>query len=135
MDYIPIQELREITEWVYVQSGIELPFETICFEVYQNPRGKQSVLGRIGYRGPIAPRGDLPRIKLGLTNDEAGILVPVIREVHHVYSDRPTEGIQALCYSYEEVFSEKSGCRARLAGRKPDNPSAKTSYLFFARGG
>ncbi len=98
---------KEITEWVYEQSGIELPPETIRFEVYQNPRGKQSVLGRIGYRGPIAPRGDLPRIKLDLTNDEAVILAPVIREVHHVYSDRPAGGIQALCYSYEEVFSEK----------------------------
>ncbi len=99
--------LKEITEWVYEQSGIEFPSETIRFEVYQNPRGKQSVLGRIGYRGPIAPGGDLPRIKLDLTNDEAVILTPVVREVHHVYSDSPTGGIQALCYSYEEVFSEK----------------------------
>ena len=98
---------KEISEWVYEQSGIELPKESIRFEVYQNPRGKQSVLGRIGYRGPIAPGGDLPRIKLDLTNDETVVLPPVRREVHHVYSDKPSGGIQIACYSYEEVFAEK----------------------------
>ncbi len=31
---------REISEWVYEQTGIELPREFIRFEIYANPRGK-----------------------------------------------------------------------------------------------
>lgn len=98
---------REIAEWVYQQSGLEIPEESIKFEIYQNPRGKPSVQGRLGYRGPIAPRGDLPRIKLDLTDDERVVLTPVKRNVHHGYSDLPEKGIEILCYPYEEVFAEK----------------------------
>lgn len=97
----------EIAEWIYERSGLELPKETFMFEVYQNPRGKPSVLGRIGYRGPIAPRGDLPRIRLDLTNDECVLLSPVRCKVHHGFSDAPPEGIDITCYQYEEVFAEK----------------------------
>lgn len=65
------------------------------------------MLGRIGYRGPMQPRGDLPRIKLDLTIDEILVLEPVVRNVHHPYSDCPDNGIQSLCYCFEEVFAEK----------------------------
>ena len=102
-----LKVFEEIAEWVYQQSGLEMPKEGLRFDVYQNPRGKPSVLGRIAYRGPIAPRGDLPRIKLDLTNDERVVLSPVRRRVHHGYSDAPVEGIEVLCYPYEEVFAEK----------------------------
>lgn len=99
---------REIADWVYERSGLELPAEGIAFEVYTNTRGKPSALGRISYRGPIAPRGrDLPRIKLDLTNDEQVVLPPVKRTVHHGYSDAPEEGIEVTCYPYEEIFAEK----------------------------
>jgi predicted nucleotidyltransferase component of viral defense system len=97
----------EITGWVYEQTGIEIPADTVRFEIYQNPRGHVSVEGRIGYRGPLQRRGDPARVKLDLTDDEVLVLEPVTREVHHPYSDRPPEGIQARCYSYEEVFAEK----------------------------
>jgi predicted nucleotidyltransferase component of viral defense system len=97
----------EITDWIYEQSGIESPKDTIRFEVYENPRGKISVQGRIGYRGPLQRRGSIPRIKLDLTDDERIVLEPVWRDVHHPYADRPDAGIQALCYSYEELFAEK----------------------------
>lgn len=96
-----------IAEWVYEKSGLELPKENIKFELYQNPRGKPSVLGRISYRGPIAPGGDLPRIKLDLTSDEKVVLKPQRMPVRHGYSDVPLEGIEILCYPYEEVFAEK----------------------------
>ena len=100
---------REISEWVYEKTGIELPRELIRFEIYANPRGKLSVEGRIRYRGPlqISPRRDLPRIKLDLTNDEILVLMPEPREMHHPYSDRPEEGIHIQCYSFEELFAEK----------------------------
>lgn len=102
-----LKVFEEIAEWVYQQSGLEMPKQGFRFEGYQNPRGNPSVLGRIGYRGPLAPRGDLPRIKLDLTSDELVVLSPVRRRVHHGYSDEPTEGIEVLCYPYEEVFAEK----------------------------
>ncbi len=98
---------NEISEWTYEKAGIELPTETIRFEVYENPRGSNSAQGRIGYRGPMQKRGDLPRIKLDLTVDEVLVLNPVLREVHHPYSDRPDEGIHVQCYSFEEVFAQK----------------------------
>jgi hypothetical protein len=55
----------------------------------------------------LQPRGDLPRVKLDLTNDEILVLDPVNREAHHPYSDRPEESFHILCYCFEELFAEK----------------------------
>ena len=96
-----------VTQWVYDNTGIEIPENTIRFEIYTNLRGKVSAQGKIGYRGPLQPRGDLPRIKLDFTNDEVLVLDPVSREVHHPYSDNPDDGIDVRCYSFEEIFAEK----------------------------
>ena len=102
-----VSSFHGIAGWVYENTGIEIPEDTIRFEVYTNPRGAISAQGRIGYRGPMQPGGDLPRIKLDLTNDEILVLDPVIREVHHPYPDRPGEGMHIQCYSFEELFAEK----------------------------
>ncbi len=102
-----VTAFKEISEWIYDMTGIEIPRETIRFDVYVNPRDGVSSQGRISYRGPMRPRGDLPTIKLDLTTDEVLVLDPVIREVHHPYSDRPDGGIHFSCYSLEEVFAEK----------------------------
>ncbi len=67
---------RKIADWVYEQAGLEIPRDTIRFESYTNPRGKTSVQGRIGYRGPLKPGGDLPRIRFDLTKDELVVLNP-----------------------------------------------------------
>jgi hypothetical protein len=96
-----------VSRWVYEQSGIEMLTDPMRFEVYENLRGGISAQGRISYRGPLLPSGDLPRIKLDLTNDELIALAPVIREVHHPYPDRPATGIRIQCYAYEELFAEK----------------------------
>ncbi len=98
---------KEISEWVYDTTGIEIPKEMIRFEVYENIRGGMSALGRMAYRGPLQPGGDLPRLKLDLTIDEILVLEPEIRKVYHPYSDGPNEGIQILSYCFEEVFAEK----------------------------
>ncbi len=99
---------REIGEWVYEQTGIEMPPDKVSFEVFRNRRDRPAGQGKISYRGPIAPTsGDLPRIKLDLTGDELLVLPPVSRPVSHPYSDNPVGGIYARCYSYEEVFAEK----------------------------
>jgi predicted nucleotidyltransferase component of viral defense system len=102
-----IQCFEDISEWVYDATGIEIPKDLIRFDVYKNNRGGMSAQGRIGYRGPMQPGGDLPRIKLDLTFDEILVLDPAIREVHHPYSDCPDDGIQSKCYCFEEVFAEK----------------------------
>ena len=108
---------REIGEWIYEQTGIEIPEELQEFEIFPNPRGTVSCQGKLSYRGPIAPRsGGLPRIKLDLTLDELLVLPPAERVIFHDYSDVPTEGITVSCYAYEEAFAEKVralGDRAR----------------------
>ncbi len=106
---------RDIGEWIYEQTGIEIPEELQQFEIFENPRGTVSCQGKLSYRGPIAPRS-LPRIKLDLTPDELLVLGPAKRSVFHDYTDSPIEGIAVLCYAYEEAFAEKLralGDRAR----------------------
>ena len=102
-----INAFKEIADWVYEATGIQIPKDTIRFEVYTNPRGKISVQGRISYRGPLQPGGALPRIKLDLTDDEVLVLDPVSCEVHHPYSDKPEDGIHIQAYCFEELFAEK----------------------------
>jgi predicted nucleotidyltransferase component of viral defense system len=102
------QRFLELSNWLYDTAGIELPPDQRVFDIYDNRRGGRCGEGRIGYRGPIAPRGGaLPRIKLDLTADEILVLPTVMRPVGHVYSDSPAEGITARCYAFEEVFGEK----------------------------
>lgn len=102
-----VNAFHEISEWLYEATGIEIPKDTIRFEIYENPRGGVSAEGRIGYRGPMQRRGDPARIKLDLTIDEVLVLDSAVREVHHPYSDRSAEGIHIPCYCFEEVFAEK----------------------------
>ena len=65
-----VNAFKEIANWIYDASGIEISRDMIRFDVYKNPRGKISVQGRIAYRGPLRPGGDPPRIKVDLTDDE-----------------------------------------------------------------
>ena len=102
-----VNAFREIADWIYDASGIEIPRELIRFDVYKNPRGKTSVQGRIAYRGPLQPGGDPPRMKLDLTDNEVLVADPVNRKVFHPYSDTPEGGIHVPCYCFEEVFAEK----------------------------
>ena len=98
----------EITDWVYEQTGIELPADRQEFDVYANSRDNPSCQGKIPYRGPIAPRGkNIPNIKLDLTADEHLALDPVRLPIYHPYSDAPDNGIHVIAYAYEEAFGEK----------------------------
>jgi predicted nucleotidyltransferase component of viral defense system len=97
---------KEIGEWIYENTGIEIPVDKQVFDIYKNPRGTISCQGKISYRGPVSSR-DLPRIKLDLTADERLVLAPVRVPVFHPYTDAPADGIEALAYAYEEVFGEK----------------------------
>jgi predicted nucleotidyltransferase component of viral defense system len=98
----------EIGDWIYEQTGIELPADRQDFDIFKNPRGNLSCQGKLSYRGPISPSaGGLPRIKLDLTADEKVVLPPVRVPVFHPYSDAPEDGIHVLAYAYEEAFGEK----------------------------
>ncbi len=98
----------EIGERIYEETGVELPVAFQKFKVYVNPRGRKSCQGRIGYQGPISPRGkSAPRIKFDLTADECVVLPPVQRPVFHPYSDVPDGGIFVQAYDYVEAFAEK----------------------------
>jgi predicted nucleotidyltransferase component of viral defense system len=107
---------REIADWVFSESGLEIPKDTISFESFTNPRGTISIQGRAGYRGPVRPQiraENLPKIFIDLTLDEPVVLEPVVRQIDHPYSDRPENGIEALSYTYEEIFAEKTRALAQ----------------------
>lgn len=102
--------MGEVIAWVADESGLVLPTDQLSFDLYQNPRGRPSCQGKVGYRGPVSPAsaaGGWPKIKLDLTADERLVLPAVRREVFHPYSDRPEGGLWINCYAYEEAFGEK----------------------------
>jgi predicted nucleotidyltransferase component of viral defense system len=96
---------KKISEWIYDESGIEIPIERLKFEEYNNPRGKLSVQGTIPYIGPMQRKSSISTIKLDLSNDEIIVNRPDQRLIYHPYSDQNT--IQFKTYSIEEIFSEK----------------------------
>lgn len=96
-----------VADWVYGETGIEVPHALIQFEIYDNPRGSRSCQGKISYRGPVSSSHGLPRIKLDLTADEHVVLPGVKARIFHPYSDEPDEGIHVLAYDYVEAFAEK----------------------------
>ncbi len=103
------ETFTEIAEWVYEQSGIEIPADRMKFEIYTNPRGVESCQGRVYYKGPATYSGkhSMPRIKLDLSADEVVVDEPVMIPVRHDYSDCPDDGISIQAYSYAEVSGEK----------------------------
>ena len=52
---------REIAEWIYEETGIELPADRQTFDIYNNLRGNPSCQGKLSYRGPIAPSSGVNR--------------------------------------------------------------------------
>ncbi len=98
---------REIALLVYERSGIEIPLDELRFDAYTNPRGHSSIQGKLSYRGPLLPRGSLPRIKLDLTNDEILVQPPVRLSIAHSYPDELSDGGRVLAYSHVEIFAEK----------------------------
>ncbi len=99
---------RRVAERLQSVAGLELPPELFRFEVYQNPRGRPSIEGRVSYRGPLPRSGSIPRIKLDLTADEVLVRPSVLRPVWHPYPDASAMGrAMVRSYSYDELFAEK----------------------------
>jgi predicted nucleotidyltransferase component of viral defense system len=98
----------EIGEWIYEETGIEMPADKQDFDIFINPRGSLSCQGKLSYAGPVSPRtGGWPRIKLDLTAAERVVLPPVRVPIFHPYTDAPQDGIEVLAYDYVEAFAEK----------------------------
>ena len=103
-----LEEFARIADWMYENSGIEIPTDRLIFDVYQNPRGHLSCEGRVYYQSYFSSgKKSLPKIKFDLTADEVLVLPPSRQEVIHTYSDLPEGGIHISCYDYPEVFGEK----------------------------
>ncbi len=102
------QIFQEVASWIEERSGIEIPKDSISFDIHPNP-AKKYVEGKIGYIGPrkFRPRTNVAKIKLDLSANEILVKEPVQRDVYHPYSDKLNDGIFAFCYSYEELFAEK----------------------------
>jgi predicted nucleotidyltransferase component of viral defense system len=100
---------REISAWVYEESGIQIPETKIEFELYKTKREQVSCQGKLSYIGPLTPTSprQWPRIKLDLTANEILVGKPLEFELYHPYSDLPKSGIHILSYSYSEIFAEK----------------------------
>ena len=110
-----IKAFKEISDWVYQNSRMELPQDLISFKVYKNKKGIVSVRGKIGFRGPLLKKINLSKIQMDLTADEILALQPIRMRVRHPYTDDPKEGINTLCYSYTELFAEKTRALAERA--------------------
>ena len=109
--------LFEIADWVYQQSGIEIPQSEIGIEIFKTPHGWDAIQAKITYNGPLKRKTNFPRIKFDLTLHEKIVLEPEKRSIFHTYSDNPHDDILARCYPYEELFAEK--IRALLERTRP----------------
>jgi len=112
-----IATFQSIALWIYQNSGIEIPIDSIFFEMIKTLDGKISSQGKLGYIGPLARRGNISKIKLDLTLHEILVLEPAKRRVYHPYSDEIRDGFNVHCYSFEEIFAEK--VRALIERARP----------------
>jgi len=97
-------QLSDVAQWLYNQSGIEVP--EIILNVYPDSSGK-TFRGKLGYIGPLEQRGSFTRIKLDLTQNEFLAKPPVKSKIFHPYGDKDNFLYQVYAYSYEEIFAEK----------------------------
>ena len=102
------EQFTLISDWLNENVGLVVPPDRLKFDIYENKRKTTSCEGKIYYESYfVAGKRELPKVKLDLTADEILVLPPVERNIFHGYSDDPEEGINAKCYSYEELFAEK----------------------------
>lgn len=102
------EQFSTISEWLYEESGIEIPPDRLVFDIYENPRGRNACEGRVYYQSYFASgKHNIPKVKFDLTADEILVMPSSRQTVFHTYSDIPGDGISINCYSYPEVFGEK----------------------------
>ena len=103
-----IEQFTLIAEWLYEETGIEIPTDRLKFDIYTNPRGHQSCQGRVYYKSYFSKgKHSLPKIKFDLSADEILVMPASRQAVFHPYSDAPQDRIFINSYDYPEVFAEK----------------------------
>lgn len=107
--------------WIESNSGLSFPRQDWNIEDYQNPREKTSYQVKISFNGPLGlPPKALQRVKFDLTQDEIIADIPQLRDLHHDYTDAFHPTPQVLCYSIEELLSEKTRALFERNGRARD---------------
>ena len=102
-----VNHFKNISQWIYEKSGIEIIEDSIRFEIYQNSNEKTAIEGNLNYIGPLQRRNNPYRIKLDLTADEILVLKPTLQEVNHPYPDKLPNLFKANSYQFTEIFAEK----------------------------
>ncbi len=103
-----IEQFTWTSEWLYEETGIEIPTDRLKFEIYTNPRDHQSCQGRVYYKSYFSKgKHSFPKIKFDLSADEVLVLPASRQSVFHPYTDAPQDGIFIDCYDYHEIFGEK----------------------------
>ncbi len=106
--------LDRVLERIYEEAGIDFTVQRTKVRLRPNVRSAE---GRVYYRGPrMAPSAAM--VKLDLDASERVVRPPVLRPISHPFSDRFPSGGDIRCYSFEELFAEKTGalgerCRPR----------------------
>jgi predicted nucleotidyltransferase component of viral defense system len=101
-----------IAEWLYDRCGLELRVDERSFRQRKNKRDNPTIVGRIGYVGPLASPS-IPKVKLDLTADEVVVRPLQRRAVFHPFTDLNSTGHHAdriadvLSYSLPELMGEK----------------------------
>src|SRR5215510_5020000 len=54
-----LHAFRSNSQWIYNETGLELPGDQLWFDVYQNAHGGLSCEGRVYYIGPLQRRSSL----------------------------------------------------------------------------
>lgn len=107
--------LVSISDWVNIQSEIEILRDSISIDPYKNSKGIDMVQATLKFNGPLRRKTNLPRVKLDFSFNELVVLEPEKRTLHHPYSDLSDDDVQISCYPFEEIFAEKIRALAERA--------------------
>lgn len=105
------ETFMEIAAWLKDRCGLGLIVEEGSFRLRKNKRGNQTIVGRLGYLGPLGMPTP-PKVKLDLTADEVIVRRLEQRPVMHPFSDTPSSVASGhlacvVCYSLPELLGEK----------------------------
>jgi predicted nucleotidyltransferase component of viral defense system len=99
--------LNEVTTACARASGIEFSPEHVRVKERRDRRGRPTLEGRVGYRGPLSIPS-WPRIRFDLTNHELIARPPVSRQIIHPYPDQLPPDALIRSYSFIELIAEKT---------------------------
>ncbi len=108
--------IAEVASTAAEMSGVNFPAERIDLKIRRDKLGRATYQGRVAYQGPLVVP-NWPRVLLDITQHEVVVGTPTRRPVFHPYPDDLPKGVEALCYSLEELFAEKT--RALLERTRP----------------